>query len=99
MSENEQDVLAQGETIHAVAKPILLFFRTRRMRHFVKTFDVTDQTKIIDVGGNRLNWDLIDPKPHVTMVNILGEEWAHGRFRMINYDGATLPFADQAFDI
>ena len=69
------------------------------MRLFVRTFGVSDRTTIIDVGGNRFNWELIDCKPNVTMVNILDEEWTEGRFEMLKYDGETIPFADNTFDI
>lgn len=69
------------------------------MRLFVRTFGVSDRTTIIDVGGNRFNWELIDCKPNVTMVNILDEEWTEGRFEMLKYDGERIPFADNTFDI
>ncbi len=35
-------------SIHDIYRPLLRYFRTRRMRQFVELFGVTDQTRIID---------------------------------------------------
>jgi hypothetical protein len=85
--------------IHDAYRPFQRYFRTKRMRLFARLFGLSDRSKIIDVGGTRFNWELIDERPDVTMINIVGEEWIDGRFRMVNYDGKKLPFADRTFDI
>lgn len=85
--------------IHALYRPFLRFFRTRRMRQFVELFGVTDETRIIDVGGGGFNWTLVPEQPHVTIVNLDVEDRTEGRFTYRRGDGTSLPFADNAFDI
>jgi len=69
------------------------------MRDFVKMFHVSNETRIVDVGGTPFNWELIDVAPDVTLVNISGKEWERPRMRMIVYDGRKLPFGDNTFDV
>lgn len=85
--------------IHALYRPFLRFFRTRRMRQFVELFGVNDATRIIDVGGGEFNWTLIEQQPHVTIVNLDVEDRTEGRFTYRRGDGTSLPFADNSFDI
>ena len=37
--------------LHSIYKPILLFFRRKRMALFVKLFEIRDDSEILDVGG------------------------------------------------
>jgi len=69
------------------------------MRDFVKMFHVSNETRIVDVGGTPFNWELIDLAPDVTLVNISGKEWKRPRMRMIVCDGRKLPFGDKTFDV
>jgi len=41
------------------------------MRRFARTFAITDETRILDVGGAPFNWSLLDVQPRVTIVNML----------------------------
>jgi len=91
-------------TATTVRKLKLVFahtFRPKRMRAFFDRFGVTEQTRIIDIGGTALNWSLLPIKPRVTVVNVLPKpdelpdyivEWIQG-------DGRALPFEDRSFDI
>lgn len=83
------------------------YFRPRRMRLFVARFGITNETRVIDLGGTPFNWSLIDQKPHVTMVNI---EDGHGvaasykeldpsRHKLVIYDGHIVPFPDRSFNV
>ena len=69
------------------------------MREFERDFALTDKTRIVDVGGTERNWHLIKSEPHVTLVNIVGGEYARGQFVSMRGDGTALQFPDAAFDI
>jgi hypothetical protein len=79
---------------------LLRYFRSRRMRRFARTFAITDETRILDVGGTPFNWKFVEARPRVTIVN-LPYSWGawEPRFTCVFGDGRRLPFADQSFDI
>jgi hypothetical protein len=70
------------------------------MRLFEKTFPITAETRILDVGGSGPIWQLTSNRPHITFLNLpsalapssAGQE-------QVAADGRLLPFADQSFDI
>jgi Methyltransferase domain len=75
-------------------------FRARRMQQFVARFAVTDQTRILDVGGTPANWQLTDVWPRVTLLNMpRGQERSEDGFTFVSGDGCQLPFRDQSFEI
>lgn len=69
-------------------------FRKDRMAAFQRTFRLTPPTRILDVGGTRLNWTLLSARPQITLLNLPGS----GEATVIG-DGRHLPFRDRAFDI
>lgn len=77
-------------------------FRKRRLEKFLDTFQPTEKTTILDVGGYYHFWrDLRVPLP-ITLLNIdapppAGEMPAN--FTFTSGDGRCLPFADNSFDI
>src|SRR5438445_13817496 len=77
---------------------VVRHFRTRRMRRFAREFGVTNDTRILDVGGTPLNWSFVASHPLVTIVNLPGEPLDR-RFAWVWGDGRALPFADGSFDI
>jgi hypothetical protein len=85
--------------IHSVYAPFLKYFRSKRMKEFSKLLKLNSATRIIDIGGSPYNWTLIPEKPSVTMINIEGDPWEKGRFRMEIGDGRALRFKDASFDI
>jgi hypothetical protein len=85
--------------IHDLTQPIMRYFREKRMAYFAKIFGLRDTHRIVDVGGSEFNWALIPQQPQVTMVNIIGESWERGRFRMEVGDARALRFEDDSFDI
>lgn len=70
------------------------------MREFVGRFGVTNETRILDVGGTPANWLLTDVRPRVTLLNMpRGQERAQAGFTFVSGDGCQLPFRDQSFEI
>lgn len=69
------------------------------MRRFRELFELTNETRIIDVGGYEFNWTLIDDEPSVLLVNLEDEAWKRGRFEKVSGDGRRLDYADASFDI
>jgi hypothetical protein len=70
------------------------------MRRFARTFAVTAETRILDVGGTPFNWSLLDVHPRVTIVNMpRAREAFDVHFRSVFADGRALPFPDRSFDI
>ena len=70
------------------------------MRGFAQAFEITSETRILDVGGTPFNWSLLEVQPRITIVNMprAGEAFDH-HFACVFADGRRLPFADQSFDI
>lgn len=64
------------------------------MATFQRTFPLTPQTRILDVGGTALNWSLIAAQPRVTLLNLPTDGIAN-----VVGDGRYLPFRDGSFDI
>ena len=73
-------------------------FRRRRMAAFARRMAITPTTRVLDIGGTPELWDLIEPKPCLTLVNMprAGESMSA---RWVAADGCALPFRDSAFDV
>ena len=74
-------------------------FRRRRMAAFVRDFQVTERTRILDIGGTPDNWNLIAQRPQVTLLNMPRARADVGAATWVAGDGRQLPFRDGAFDI
>lgn len=79
--------------------PVSIWFRRGRMREFERAFELTGDTRIIDVGGTEPNWHFIGAKPHVLLVNITGEVFTRGKIVAELGDGTDLRYPDGSFDI
>lgn len=78
-------------------------FRRQRIELFLKLFQPTAETRILDVGGFPSDWDGIVPiESHLTFVNPdqkpVEKPWPARYVEEIG-DGCALRFADQSFDI
>ncbi|HJO25440.1 MAG: methyltransferase domain-containing protein [Myxococcota bacterium] len=88
--------------VHAVYDFFLRPFRRRRMLAFARTFRLDRGTTVLDVGGTRYNWALLDSAPRVTLLNL---ESPHagtglpGNVAAVVGTGTQLAFADAAFDV
>lgn len=89
--------------IHTVYRLFQDYFRPRRMKLFASSFAINDETQIVDVGGNPLNWSYITQKPEVTFVNIRADfdvsDFDPLHHRIVLYDGRVVPFHDSSFDV
>lgn len=78
----------------------LRYFRKRRMREFARTFGITPETRVLDVGGTPFNWSLLSVRPRLTILNLprTKEEMEPG-VNWVGGDGCLLPFRDRSFDV
>lgn len=88
--------------IHHLYDRLLLPFRQRRMLRFMRTFNFSAETKILDIGGTPYNWLLVNCPAQITLLNIklpnpLPELPANITY--IQGDGMDLHFQDNTFDI
>ena len=87
----------------SVSNPHLRFaakYRPRRMQIMKEYFGITADTRILDVGGNPLNWVYLDIKPKITILNL--EPPAASLPRNFEYetgDARSMSFADDSFDL
>ena len=88
--------------IHRVYRALGTAFRRRRMRAFERVFRPDARTRILDVGGTSAQWDLLEARPRVTLLNLDAAALtarAPERFSAIAASGLALPHPDGAFDI
>lgn len=74
-------------------------FRGKRMELFLRTFEVVDDTRIIDLGGAASTWETIGPKPQVTMINEWGSSYATERFKYLIGDACNIDGPDNSYEI
>jgi hypothetical protein len=76
------------------------FFRTRRLRLFERTFNISERTRILDVGGSPEIWSFSSGRPQLTILNMPSAlSPSREQADMVAGDGRMLPFPDGAFDI
>ena len=73
--------------IHRLYGAIARRFRTRRMADLIRQYQVTEETRILDVGGTLFNWELIAVRPRITIVKL---EWSPGAPTEIEYGARRL---------
>lgn len=88
-----------GWNIPRLHEPIARYFRTRRFRQFVESFDVNERTLVADVGGTAYYWAYAPVRPRVVIVNLEPPPPDPGGLRWVVADGAALPFRDGAVDV
>ena len=70
------------------------------MQHFLRTFRITADTRILDIGGTPDNWVLIPVRPRLVLLNMLrAQADLSGAAHWVAGDGRALPFRDQSFDV
>ena len=78
---------------------LLRKFRGRRMRAFAEQFQITSETRVLDVGGTPSIWGLLAVKPRITFLNMPQGIGTCAGFDLVFASGCEMPFADQSFDI
>ena len=77
-------------------------FRRRRLARFLQAFEITAETRIVDVGGGS-DWDwsgFTGVTPRITLLNLDVEDGESGRTRYVRGDACRMhQFADDEFDI
>jgi SAM-dependent methyltransferase len=86
--------------IHTTYAPILRHFRRPRMRRFAEYFQLTGQTKVLDIGGYPGTWDLLEVRPRLTILNLAfsATDYASG-IECVVGDGCRTSFPDKSFDV
>lgn len=78
----------------------LAHFRARRMRLFQRIFQISESTRVLDIGGSPLIWELAAVHPRLTILNLPTALTPPGDdMLLVAGDGRYLPFKDAAFDI
>jgi len=91
--------------MHAIYRPVLTYFRRKRLRHFYEMNNVGPQSRILDVGGTAFFWNLASSLglPAPGQIVILNNHEATGslpaNINWICADARRMPLADRAFDI
>jgi SAM-dependent methyltransferase len=86
-------------TPESLEKPFR-YFRSQRMVRFERTFRITPQTTVLDVGGSSAIWQFARVQPKLTFLNLLPAiDKTQNSAIVVAGDGRMLPFADAAFDI
>lgn len=74
--------------------------RRRRMRLFENTFQITEETRVLDVGGSTEIWQYAHVQPSLTIANLpTALVRTSGAIAQVGADGCMLPFRDKTFDI
>ena len=92
-------VLASRLGIPAIHQPLARYFRKRRFRRFADELAVTNDTRVLDIGGYHYYWDYFSAAPRVTIANLEPPARPDPRFRWVVADARALPFRDRAFDV
>jgi hypothetical protein len=91
--------------IHTIYKPILTFYRSRRVSAFYRINDIGPASRVLDVGGNMFFWNLAlreglpAPREIVIMNVHKPYETLPGHVRWIIADARRMPFLDNEFDV
>ncbi len=89
--------------INQILNVAIVPFRKKRMEKFLKTIAPQPTERILDVGGNLYNWNLMGYKNQVVLLNLAAETnnspSSSSNFSFVVGDGTALQYDDQEFDI
>lgn len=75
-------------------------WRQKRMEDCVNALGITDDTTVLDVGGDAYNWNLVSVKPRLTILNIFpAPEKLPEHITWVVGDGCNMGFDDGEFDV
>lgn len=87
-----------------IHEPFLQHFRPRRLRFFYSSFKITEETRVLDLGGGLYFWDLARaeglPVPQITVLNIgQGPAQLPPEVKWVLGDARNTQFESNSFDI
>jgi hypothetical protein len=91
--------------IHDIYRPILTFYRRKRVSVFYKTNRIGPESRILDVGGNMFFWNLAEregfpPPGELVIMNVHKPyEFLPGYVTWIIADACKMPIRDKEFDV
>jgi hypothetical protein len=88
--------------VHSVYELFLRRFRRRRMRAFERCFRPGERTTILDVGGTAFNWQLVEARSRITLLNLElpeGFDELPPNYGLVVGSALDLEFEDGAFDV
>ena len=90
--------------IHATYDVLFRLFRPARLRTFYRLFEITENSRILDLGGTLYWWKLAEemglPLPQVTIVNLSPPPAGlPPHVRWIRADACALPYRAGSFDV
>jgi hypothetical protein len=90
--------------LHAMERPILEYFRVKRIALFYELFEITRSVRVLDLGGTLFFWELAQRHgfavPTITLVNLDKPKTPVPAYaEWLVCDALTLPFPDNRFDI
>jgi hypothetical protein len=90
--------------IHSAYNVFFRLFRPRRLRAFYRLFEISESTRILDLGGTLYWWELAGrlglPAPRVTIVNLSPPvAGLPPNIRWLQADARALPFNAGSFDV
>lgn len=70
------------------------------MMRFAAELEITEATRVLDIGGAPEYWNLLPAPPRVTLLNTpRAKDDLAGAAQWVAGDGRALPFRDRAFDV
>jgi ubiquinone/menaquinone biosynthesis C-methylase UbiE len=85
--------------IHKLYAPILRYFRAGRMERFAKRFAITEQTRVLDLGGGAFNWTLLPTRPQLTILDVYDHPHKADWATYVVGDGCHTDFPSASFDV
>jgi len=92
--------------IHSIYALLARPFRGKRLKLFAEWFNISESTRVIDVGGTSWYWREFTTIPNVCIINVMDDQrWRNGdqrgadKIRVLIGDGTCLNYADRSFDI
>jgi hypothetical protein len=78
-------------------------FRKKRMKHFLKEISLSENTRVLDVGGHPWIWNDSGIKAKITLLNLydaseLAKQYG-GHYEFVRADGTNLPYGDREFEV
>ncbi len=82
---------------------VFVYFRRSRMRRFHILFPLSSTERVLDIGGTEQTWTTESGSNTdfpVTLLNLrMYDSPRQSRFRLMQGDATSLPFADNSFDL